>query len=315
MKKMSTEERSVGLSSVQTQELIDKLSLALDRAKQHGLKIVAVGRTGVGKSSTINALLGSDVAPVGHFEPATASVEQYTVNLNGIPCVLADTPGLCDKIVIDGESSGYLKEMAEALREVDLLLFVTQLDFNRVDGCEMLTIRDITKILGAGVWSHSLIVFTHACKVPVDKYKETVAVRTGLIRQEIARHAPGVDAVPAIAIDTTSATSPDGTTWLPELYMAVVRRLRQEGIVPYIFAAGKDPKMLHQEDVDYIKDRIPEEEGSGLLDAFQFLYMTVGPGLFLGSVIGGPVGGAIGAALGPAGLVAIALISKFKSDK
>src|SRR5882757_6013657 len=106
---MSAEERVVTLSEPQIQELIGKLKIVIDSATRRGLKIVAVGRTGVGKSSTINALMGKEVAPVGHFEPMTDSIEQYKVSLNGIPCVLADTPGLCEEANDQSNDSDLLK--------------------------------------------------------------------------------------------------------------------------------------------------------------------------------------------------------------
>ena len=313
---MSTEERIVTLSNEQTQELIDKLRVALDSAKQRGLNLVAVGRTGVGKSSTINALMGSELAPVGRFEPTTTSVEKYKTVLNGIPCTLADTPGLCEQEFTPAENSDYLRKLMESVKTVDCLLFVTQLNFNRVDNCEKSVVRDLSTILQAKIWSSAIIVFTHANTIKADSYNETFTVRTRLIREEIAKYAPGVaDSVPAIAIDTTSTTAPDGATWLPELYMAVIRRLPPDGVMPYIIATKPDLSTMSPKDIQDITSRLPRDEGSGFGDTLAFLYTTVGPGFFIGSVIGGPVGGAIGAVLGPAALIVVGLAEKIKNNK
>ena len=43
-----------------------------------------VGRTGVGKSSTINSLMGEHVAKVGDSEPTTFKVSPYRLNKSGV---------------------------------------------------------------------------------------------------------------------------------------------------------------------------------------------------------------------------------------
>jgi len=46
---------------------------------QIGKKFVflLVGRTGVGKSSTVNSLMGKEIASVGDYEPTTMEVKNY----------------------------------------------------------------------------------------------------------------------------------------------------------------------------------------------------------------------------------------------
>src|SRR5947209_4517670 len=58
--------------------------------------ILIVGRTGVGKSSFVNATFGADLAPVSPYEPCTKLVKRYAFGtLFGDVCLI-DTPGLAE---------------------------------------------------------------------------------------------------------------------------------------------------------------------------------------------------------------------------
>ena len=72
-----------------------------------------VGATGVGKSSTINAIFNMDVAKVGdRTDPETASIQKYELD----NMVLWDTPGLGDNPEKDRQ---YAVEIAGLLKRKD----------------------------------------------------------------------------------------------------------------------------------------------------------------------------------------------------
>lgn len=64
-----------------------------DRLIYTPLDIVFIGPSGTGKSSTINRLLGQNVASVGEIEPETSSIQSYNLTEN---VRILDTPGYGD---------------------------------------------------------------------------------------------------------------------------------------------------------------------------------------------------------------------------
>lgn len=64
------------------------------RILRQGLRIVILGRPNAGKSSLLNALLGSDRAIVSPTPGTTRDYIEERADLGGVPCVLIDTAGL-----------------------------------------------------------------------------------------------------------------------------------------------------------------------------------------------------------------------------
>ncbi len=59
--------------------------------QKRDLTFLLVGRTGVGKSSTINTLLGSEVAKTGRYCPTTVEVQKYKHTHDGVTFIIVDT--------------------------------------------------------------------------------------------------------------------------------------------------------------------------------------------------------------------------------
>ena len=231
----SDETREGELSPEQEQELVAQVEQQVRDALQRKLVFLLTGRTGVGKSSTINTLLGREIAPVGDYEPETAEVVPYEARIEGIACTVIDTPGLCDELPEKGNDDRYLNEIREKIRTVDCVWFVTRLDEGRVRSDEMSGIQMISTALGNELWQHAIIVFTFSNNVPCNRFKETLEVRTRLIREQIARYAaPGVaDAIPAVAVDNLHEYTHDGRQWLGRLYLQMLKRISGKGAQPF----------------------------------------------------------------------------------
>jgi uncharacterized protein (DUF697 family)/GTP-binding protein EngB required for normal cell division len=93
---------------INTQELAEKLNIQelIEKViEERGhVNILIAGRSGVGKSTLINAVFGADIAKVGQGKPVTQNTEEITAE--GNPFTIFDTRGL--------EMEGY----AETLRQL-----------------------------------------------------------------------------------------------------------------------------------------------------------------------------------------------------
>lgn len=91
----------------------EKLLSNLLKLKKEKVNLMVTGATGCGKSSTINALFGVEVAKVGtSVDPETMEIEKYELD----NLVIWDTPGLGDGKEADNRHS---KRMIDKLYEKD----------------------------------------------------------------------------------------------------------------------------------------------------------------------------------------------------
>lgn len=209
--------------------------------KKTSITILLAGRTGVGKSSTVNSLMGAEVAPVGKFRPTTRSVASYPHEHGGLQYNIVDTPGLCDDLPEMGNDQRYLADIRDASDQTDCLLFVTELDATRVSSDERRGIKMLTEALGAAVWENALIVFTRADKVDADDFDAALKERMSLLRETIAAYAPLHAAyIPALAVSNTAHQLPNGTPWLSELFTQVLLRLRDDATLPFLHSMKRD---------------------------------------------------------------------------
>lgn len=85
----------------------------IEQLKKSKLNIMLVGATGVGKSSTINAIFDTEIAKVGYSsDPQTSTIEKYEID----NVVLWDTPGLGDSPENDKR---YAIQIVNALKATD----------------------------------------------------------------------------------------------------------------------------------------------------------------------------------------------------
>ena len=133
-----------------------------------------VGKTGVGKSSFVNATFGSKVAKVNPYRACTKHVEFYPEATEFGEICLIDSPGLAEsKGDFDSQYLDLLKTRLHGI-SLEATLYVTPLKETRFALEDMQTLERITSGLGAAIWYHSWLVFTFAANVPTEERTELV---------------------------------------------------------------------------------------------------------------------------------------------
>jgi small GTP-binding protein len=262
---------------------------------------VLAGRTGVGKSSTVNSLLDCEVAKTGKYEPTTKSVDTYEHKVNGINFIIVDTPGLCDEEEEAGNDQKYLNLMKPKIQKMVSMWFVSQLNDTRVTSDEKRVIKRLSKAFGKKVWECSVIVFTYANSVTASEYEETLKIRTELIRKEIAKYVEEDTAnqIPSIAVDNKSETTPDGKKWLGEFFTRVFVRASESGSLAFAAAmkdsvsssSGKPRIELDENQKEEIKNKINKGLIGALASGGTAVGLFLGPG---GAIVGGLLGTVVG---------------------
>jgi hypothetical protein len=210
-------------------------------APNENFTFLLVGRTGVGKSSSVNSLMDKEVAKVGDYVPTTMTIESFENEAFGMKFTIVDTPGLCDDLEEEGKDDIYLEKIRAQVPKIDCLWFVTRLDDTRVSSDEKRAIRLIPAGCGKDIWERAIIVFTYANAVSKEKYQEAVQKRTELIRLEIARWTNTSIAakIPSVAIDNKARITPDEKEWLGDLYVTVFTRISDHGFLPFVLATAE----------------------------------------------------------------------------
>ena len=122
--------------------------------------VLVTGKSGVGKSSLVNALLGSEIAEVGRApQSTTKEVTCYVTEIEGVSVTVIDSPGLQDGT---GDESKYLEQLKIRCSKTDLNLYCIRMDLTCLDKSERKTIGLLTDLFKEQFWERTVFVLTFA---------------------------------------------------------------------------------------------------------------------------------------------------------
>ncbi|KAI6696127.1 hypothetical protein NL676_016246 [Syzygium grande] len=128
-------------ASTQT-KLLDLLG-KLKHENVSTLTVLVMGKGGVGKSSTVNSVVGERVVAVSAFQSEGPRPVMISRSRAGFTLNIVDTPGLIEGGYVNDQTLEIIKRFLLD-RTIDVLLYVDRLDAYRVDNLDKQVIKAIT---------------------------------------------------------------------------------------------------------------------------------------------------------------------------
>ncbi|KAG0450718.1 hypothetical protein HPP92_026593 [Vanilla planifolia] len=200
--------------------------------------ILVLGKTGVGKSATINSIFGAERSHTDPFQQVTTSVREIAGVVDGVTIRVIDTPGLKPSILDQASNRKILSSIKRYMKRCppDIVLYVDRMDTQTRDFNDLPLLRSITSILGSSIWFNAIVALTHAASAPPDGpngsplgYEVFIAQRSHVVQQSIRQAAGDMRLMNPVALVENHPSCrrnregervlPNGLSWRPQLLL------------------------------------------------------------------------------------------------
>ncbi|KAI5063484.1 hypothetical protein GOP47_0022031 [Adiantum capillus-veneris] len=205
---------------------------------EFGCTIMVLGKSGVGKSATINSLFDEIKSGTNAYSPATNKVQEIVGTVHGIKLRVIDTPGLLTSFADQRRNERIMSSVKRFIKKSppDIVLYFDRLDMQSRDYGDLPLLRTITDTFGSAVWFNAIVVLTHASSAPPDgangvpvSYEMFVAQRSHVVQQTIRQAAGDMRLMNPVSLVENHAACrrnragervlPNGQVWKPQLLL------------------------------------------------------------------------------------------------
>lgn len=200
--------------------------------------ILVLGKSGVGKSATINSIFGESKSHTNAFQAATASVREISGVVDGVKIRVIDTPGLRPSVMDQATNRRILSSIQKYTKKCppDIVLYVDRLDTQTRDFNDLPLLKSITSALGSSIWFNAIVALTHAASAPPEgpngsplSYEVFIAQRSHVVQHSIRQAAGDMRLMNPVALVENHPSCrrnrfgemvlPNGLSWRPQMLL------------------------------------------------------------------------------------------------